>query len=92
MNIGDINAWAHKQMTEKIQTVLDGEEERVALHYISPSTAVKYLNNIDGVENLEDFDSNGWDWDFWMGFEFEGAKYTLAGSGYQGTLNFYINT
>lgn len=36
----------------------------------------------------EDFESNGWAWDWAMNLSFDGKRYALYGSGYDGGLNF----
>ncbi len=54
---------------------------------ISPDKADQVLKSL-GFEQ-EDFDSNGWDWDFWMGYSKDGVEYTLGGSGwYNNGLSF----
>ena len=36
----------------------------------------------------DDFETNGWDWDWWQHFLHNGTGYTLHGSGFYGGLSF----
>jgi len=38
------------------------------------------------------FDTNGWQWDWWQHFTYEGKSYILGGSGYYGGLCFALDT
>lgn len=44
----------------------------------------------DPEYGIDGFETNGWQWDWWQTFEFQGAKYTLRGSGYYGGHSFYL--
>jgi hypothetical protein len=43
--------------------------------------------NADG--NSEGFPTNGWDWDWWQQFSYNGKNYTLCGSGFYGGHSFH---
>lgn len=52
--------------------------------------------SINGVEKSKDrddgndgFDQNGWQWDWWQTFVYEGKKYVLSGSGFYGGHTFH---
>jgi hypothetical protein len=46
--------------------------------------------NITG-EGRKGFDTNGWQWDWWQQFTYEGKDYTLSGSGYYGGHSFHLS-
>lgn len=67
----------------EIDSVLNGEKERVTSEiWISPEWIDLYLNS-KGLEQGE-FDSNGWQYDFWIGYMKNDKQYALAGSGWYG--------
>lgn len=72
----------------EIDKVLSGEINLANSHeLISPNKVDEYLKSVGCKE--EDFESNGWDWDFWMTYSKDGKKFILAGSGwYNNGLSF----
>lgn len=76
---------------KEIDKVLNGEIELVKSEiWITPDWIHSYL--IEKEFTDQDFDSNGWDYDFWMTYTFEDKEYTLMGSGWYGsTITFKIN-
>jgi hypothetical protein len=73
----------------EIDKVLSGEITVTNSHVlISPEEVNLYLQS-EGLEQ-GNFDSNGWDWDFWMEYFKGDKKFILAGSGwYNKGLSFY---
>ena len=70
-----------EEFKEGIQKVLNGELQYVKSSVLlSPNDVHEYLESIDLEQG--NFDSNGWDWDFWMSYTKDGVTYTLAGSGW----------
>lgn len=47
---------------------------------ISPSQLKDILENDLGFEEV-DFDTNGWQWDFWITMRKDGVDYMIAGTG-----------
>lgn len=47
---------------------------------ISPSQLKDILENDLGFEEV-DFDTNGWQWDFWITMRKDGIDYMIAGTG-----------
>lgn len=47
---------------------------------ISPSQLKDILENDLGFEEVN-FESNGWEWDFWMAMRKDGVDYMIAGTG-----------
>lgn len=74
---------------KEIDKVLSGEITLANSNVlISPEKVNLYLKS-NGLEQ-GNFDSNGWDWDFWMEYYKENKKFILAGSGwYNNGLSFY---
>ena len=66
---------------DEIQSVLDGEKNSVKLFYARPHDVVQIVENLGGKDE-QDFDQNGWQWDYWMYFSYENKRYMLAGDGY----------
>lgn len=74
-----------KHIQNNIRNVLDGRTtEWVAKNEYYPLMALDAaILEIDGV-TLIDRDTNGWQWDYWQYYEFNGKTFTLSGSGYYG--------
>lgn len=50
------------------------------------------VSEYPGIDKIEDsFETNGWDWDWFQDFEYNGQRYTLCGSGYYGGHSFSRN-
>ena len=81
-----------EEFKEQLSKVLNGEiTEFKTSKLMSPDEASSILDE-HGFEQ-GDFDSNGWDWDFWMTYYKDDVKYYLSGSGwYNRGLTFRINT
>lgn len=73
-----------EEFKEDIQKVLNGELQHVKSSILlSPKDVHEYLESI-GLEQ-GDFDSNGWDWDFWMSYTKGDEEFTFSGSGWDNT-------
>lgn len=65
----------------QVEKILSGELESFKTPNLeSPDKADQVLKSL-GFQQ-EDFDSNGWRWDFWMNYSKDGSIYTLSGSGW----------
>ena len=74
-----------------VKQVLEGGDDWDAPNFHYPAGAlIKAVLEIDGVESV-DRDSNGWQWDWWNYFTYEGKRFTLSGSGYYGGHAFYLS-
>lgn len=51
-----------------------------------PSLVEEIIKGVGG-EILDDFDTNGWQYDYWIPFMLNGKRYTVEGTGYYGTIN-----
>lgn len=70
-----------EEFKEKAQRVLEGKAVCfTTIELLSPDKADQVLKSLNFEQG--DFDSNGWDWDFWMTYYKDGEKYTLSGSGW----------
>lgn len=66
---------------KEIDKVISGEIKLANTQtLLSPNTIDSYLKE-SGLEQ-GNFDSNGWDWDFWMEYLKEDKTYILSGSGW----------
>jgi hypothetical protein len=62
--------------------VLEGKQERYST-YLSLSDMQDVLLEL-GCESLEDFEDNGWQWDFWETYSYLDKYFVLSGSGNRG--------
>jgi predicted adenine nucleotide alpha hydrolase (AANH) superfamily ATPase len=71
-----------EEFKQKAQRVLEGKAVSfTTTELLSPDKAEKILLEL-GVEDVDDFDCNGWDWDFWKKYSKDEVYYTLSGSGW----------
>lgn len=65
----------------------------IELGYITPSSVKGLLKTIEGVslKKWRNFDTNGWDLDFWFTFGYNNAEFTFSGSWYYGGYKIYKN-
>lgn len=77
---------------KEIDKVIQGEISSTTSNtLISPDDIDTYLKE-EGLKQ-EDFESNGWYWDFWKEYTKDGKTYILGGSGwYNNGLSFYLKT
>lgn len=75
----------------KIESVLDGTEEQWKDNeaHFPVENICNAIAEIDGVDKVDDFESNGWQYDWWQYFTYKSKRYGLAGSGHYGGLHFY---
>ena len=80
-----------RQVQDGVRRVLAGEKKWDAPDLHFPSTAIiRAVAEIEGIVDTEDFRTNGWQWDWWQDFEFEGTRFTLSGSGAYGGHAFFV--
>lgn len=70
----------------KIKAVLAGVLESVDLSEESPKDVIEFLKKELNTEG--EFDSTGWDWDFWQTFLFNDNLFVVSGNGWLRTLIF----
>ena len=71
-----------EEFKEKAQRILEGKAIAfTTIELVSPNKAEQILLEL-GFEDEDNFECNGWDWDFWKKYSKDGATYTLAGSGW----------
>ena len=75
---------------QDVSKLLSGEIDNVENDCLSIGYVEDYLNKLG--ENLDDYDSNGWQHDYWMSWNINGNKYILSGSGYYGGISFSKDT
>ena len=80
------------EVKENIEKVLNGSLDRwsSAETHIPVRDLVEMTKKIEGVEE-GDFETNGWQWDWWACFSYKEKSYTMSGSGYYGGLSFTLD-
>jgi hypothetical protein len=79
------------QMTAKlkveIEKVVFGSEEEFQSDVLCADEVIRFIQEKyeDDYENL-DFDTNGWQMDFWINLKVNNKKFILSGSGYYGGI------
>ena len=78
----EVKEQVKKWMIDDIQSVIQGEKENVELLYCRPADVQEYITSIGG--ELDDFETNGWQWDYWVKVKIGESNYMLSGDGYYG--------
>lgn len=66
-------------MQSVIDQDVDGSESK--LYYCKPNDVITYFQSL-GAEYDNDFETNGWQWDFWFSIDYDGYTYKFSGDGY----------
>jgi len=80
----------NKETKILIQSVLLKDKEQVIIGYIPPNEVIDFMKEHD-FELKEDWETNGWDHDFWMYFYKDETEYMFSGSWYYGTYTFGLD-
>jgi hypothetical protein len=82
-NIEQINEDLKRIQTELVRQVLDGEKTENRIPHARPACIQDILTELTGnYVELEDWDVNGYSWDYWTNTEINGKHYVLTGDGY----------
>lgn len=81
-----------EQIKAEIKKLLTGEIEQVEIDTIPPSKLGDLIEEYGGIVLNDDFDTNGWDYDYWLPFTYNGVRYTIFGGGYYGGVKVYKDT
>lgn len=80
-NHNDLEKRIRDLMIANIQLVLNDEVTTVDLLFCRPDDIITYIESIGG-EDLDDLDTNSWQWDYWLRVTHKGNKYQVTGNGY----------
>ncbi len=79
-----------KSILEGIGSVILGElEEFDSNETVAPRHLIEYMEFLNfNFNRKEDWDTNGWEYDWFANFRKEGREYNASGSGYSGGFIF----
>jgi hypothetical protein len=72
-------------LADSFKKLINKEVDIVKVDYLCPSLAISILESL-GADVSDDMDTNGWQYDYWIKFTYNGNKYCISGGGYYGTL------
>lgn len=75
-------------MSVEIKKVLDGHMDSVSFDIGHPDLALEILNDLECCVNGDNFDCNGWEYDYWIYVHINKRKYCISGCGYYGGYKF----
>jgi hypothetical protein len=84
MTTEEIKKEIEQRMIEGIQAVLQGKQDEADLLYCRPADVERYLVSIGVQSPLDEFETNGWQWDYWAKIIIGENTYMLCGDGYYG--------
>lgn len=81
-----MNSFDVQQLKENLdRLIVDSSYTKIDLDYICPNDLEKILQEIDENISFEDsIETNGWDVDFWISFEYKEKGFCFSGSWYYG--------
>ena len=84
MELSELKNEVHQYNVGKLRDLLDCNVKAVTL-LCRPAELGKLLSSYgtsftQGYSN--DFECNGWQWDYWVSFKYEGKVYKVSGNGY----------
>ena len=79
-----------KEVLPGLNRVVSGELEIWRSGHHFPLGLLLQTLEEDGFDTfLDEMDTNGWQWDYWVNVEKDGKEFTVGGSGYYGGFAFY---
>lgn len=85
--MNEIEKLIQNELEENIDKILTNKIKFYSCKYNNPAAIRKCLESLGFVDN-EDFDTNGWQWDFWFSMKHPTyGKLNIAGSGYYGRIS-----
>lgn len=83
MELKELNEELNKIQTELVRQVLDGEKTENRIPHARPACIEKIIGNITGEHiDLDDFDTNGWEWDYSAYATIKDVTYRVGGDAY----------
>ena len=76
-----------EEMKQGIKDVIDGVTSEFESDFLTPSYIDEFIMSKYGIR-MDDIDSNGWQWDYWITYYINNVRYMLCGSGFYGGLRF----
>ena len=76
-----------KEMEDGVKAVLSGEKKKYTAKNINPEMIDEFMIGC-GWERDGEFESNGWDYDWWWNYTNGEKKFTAFGGGYYGHFEF----
>ena len=89
MKIEEIIKNTQELFLDDVKKVISGEKDKTEGYPLCPQDAIDCLEKKLGFKDLDEFDSNGWQYDYWIEVEFGEKEYIISGSGYYGNLHLY---
>jgi len=74
---------------EGIQKALTVGEDWSTEDSLPVQDVLDILEELGCIIDLDSFETNGWQYDWWCNFGYQGFSYTLSGCGHYGKLSIY---
>lgn len=71
-----------------VLSVVNSVKQSTKTFMMSPQTAFNCLSDLGLPDSFDEYDTNGWEQDFWFPVTYDGCVYELSGSMYMGNLRF----
>ena len=76
-----IRAQIVKAMEQGVQSVINGKTKKFKCYGVSPQMIRDYMLNIN-YSRIEEMETNGWQYDWWMYFVKGNKEFIASGSGW----------
>ncbi len=74
---------------EAMKEMLEGTRKEYIAKLLCPAIVEDIFDSLN-ISSNDDFESNGWQWDYCFSGTFEEKTIKISGSGYYGGLGFYL--
>ena len=79
-----------KEMKAGVDAVLKGTKKSFSSNNINPEMIDKYMVKL-GLKRVGEFETNGWDYDWWLHYTKDEKNYIACGGGYYGHFEFSLD-
>lgn len=79
-----MSAYIRAYIRNELSNLLNEEVESINLTCSTPQLIIDAIESLGGEMN-EDWDSNGWQCDYWQTFTYGEQKYSISGCAYDGS-------
>lgn len=67
-----------------IHVFLEDKKQTALLGHLCPNEIIEAIEALKGKVDMDSWDQNGWQWDWWVRATYKKQKLRLSGSGYYG--------
>ena len=75
---------------DALKNYFNGEIDSIKIHGLHANGMIECLQEL-GADVSEEIDANGWQFDYWIKFQYNNKRYVIDGGGYYGNVKIYVD-